>query len=310
MCCLAPSAMSVRDFIPEVDAAWLHGLWHQALHGRWAISLEAMLSTLEDAALLLVAECDGLRRGFCAVDARRGGSAGLTLLLVEPASQRHGVGTELLSRAEEKLKHLGVHKLTLGAGNGDYFWPGLPEEQGRSSSFFRQRGFVEEESSEDLIQDLQDFETPDWAAERLASSSSVIRIAEPAYERKIAAFERLHFPAWSAYFENEMNQGGYSNILLALGSSHGILGTLLIRHDTPVPWIAMDGKQMGTLNTLGVAPERQRQGIGLALTARALEILRRRGCSHCFIQWTGLTEWYGKLGATTWAHYRMASKLL
>lgn len=310
MSCLAPPMLSVRDFIPEIDTLWLHGLWHRALHGRWAVSLQAMVSTLGDTALLLVAECQGLRSGFCAVDTNQGDTAGLILLLVEPARQLSGVGTELLNRAEKKLKEMDVHRLTLGAGNGDYFWPGLPEEQGKAWSFFRERGFVEEESSEDLIQDLQDFSTPEWVTARLASSCAVLRIAEPAHHSRIAAFESLQFPAWASYFNHEMEQGGYSNILLAQSSEGGILGTLLLRHSTPTPWTTMNGKQMGTLNTLGVAPERQGQGIGLALTAGAMEVLRKRGCSHCLIQWTGLTEWYGKLGATTWAQYHMASKLL
>ncbi len=310
MSCLAPPMLSVRDFIPEIDTAWLHGLWHRTLHGRWAVSLEAMMGTLANAALLLVAECEGLRSGFCAVDTDQEAVAGLTLLLVEPAKQSYGVGTELLSQAEKKLKESDIHRLTLGAGTGDYFWPGLPVEQEKAWSFFRDRGFVEEESSEDLIQDLQDFTPPEWVAARLASSCSVLRIAEAAHQSRIAAFEKLQFPAWASYFNNEMKHGGFSNILLAQNSDGGILGTLLLRHNTPTPWTVMDGKQMGTLNTLGVTPERQGQGIGLALTAMAMEVLRQRGCSHCFIQWTGLTEWYGKLGAKTWAKYCMASKLL
>ena len=106
MNCLAPPVMSVRDFIPEIDAAWLHGLWHRVMHGRWAISRRAILSTLADSALLLVAECNGLRSGFCAVQTQQGGSAGLTLFLVEPDRQRHGFGTYLLSRAEERRKAL------------------------------------------------------------------------------------------------------------------------------------------------------------------------------------------------------------
>jgi GNAT superfamily N-acetyltransferase len=311
MSCLAPPMLSVRDFVPEVDAFWVHGLWHRALHGRWAISLEAMLSTLADAALLLVAEYEGLRSGFCAVDTHQGGgSAGLTLLLIDPTRQRHGVGTELLSRAEQKLRERGVHSLALGAGNRHYFWPGLPEEQGKAWSFFRERGFNEEESSEDLIQELQGFETPTWVTGRLASSGCMLRLAEPAHQSRIAAFEKLQFPAWATYFDNEMEQGGYSNILVAQSPDGCILGTLLLRHDTPTPWTIMSRKKMGTLNTLGVALEQQGKGIGLALTSKALEILSQRGCSHCFIQWTGLTEWYGKLGATTWAQYHMASKLI
>ena len=82
MVCITTSTTSVREFIPEVDTAWLHRLWHRTMHKRWAIPLAAMLSRIGDAALLLVAESDGLQSGFCAVDSDGGGSAALTLLLV------------------------------------------------------------------------------------------------------------------------------------------------------------------------------------------------------------------------------------
>ena len=310
MSCPAPPMMSVRDFIPEMDAAWLYGLWQRTMHLRWAISLRAMLTKLANTTLLLVAECEGLQSGFCAVDSHQKGYAGLTLLLVEPTSQRHGIGTGLMDRVEEKLSESGVHRLTLGAGDGDYFWPGLPREQGEAWSFFQERGFVEEESSADLIQSLEDFATPAWIEERSSASRPVFHVAERTHQHGIAAFEQLHFPAWATYFQNEMEQDRHSNILLAQGLDGAILGTLLMKHDNSVPWTVMLEKRVGTLNTLGVAPEFQGRGIGLALAARAMEILRQRGCSHCFIQWTGLTEWYGKLGAQSWAQYQMASKLL
>ena len=289
---------------------WLHGLWRRALHGRWAVSPNTMLSTLADAALLLVAEYEGLQSGFCAVDTNMGASAGLTLILVEPTRQLHGVGTGLLNQAERTLRELKVQRLLLGAGNNNYFWPGLPEEQGKVWSFFREHGFKEEGTSEDLIQDLRGFTTPEWVKARLASSCSVLRVAQPPDQRRIEAFERLHFPSWASYFDSEMRRGDYNNILLAEDATGNVVGTLLLRHNPQHPWTALEGKQIGTLNTLGVTPERQGQGIGLALTAAAMEELRKRGNSHCFVQWTGLTEWYGKLGAKTWAKYQMASKPL
>lgn len=306
----APPVLSIRDFNPAIDAAWLHDLWHRALHERWSISLMAMLSTLADAGLLLVAACEGLRSGFCAVQAGQQGSAGLILLLVEPARQRSGVGTGLMACAVQTLGELNVQRMTLGAGSGEYFWPGLPAEQGTTWPFFRKLGFQEEEPAEDLIQELQDFTTPGWIAARLVSSYATVRVASAADQSRIAAFERQEFPAWASHFEDEMEQGEHGNILFAQ-KAHGIVvGTLLMRPEMPVPWTSLVGKQAGTLNALGVSPERQGNGIGLALAAGAMEVLRSRGCSHCLIQWTGLAEWYGKLGARSWAKYQMASKLL
>ena len=38
------------------------------------------------------------------------------------------------------------------------------------------------------------------------------------------------------------------------------------------------------------------------------EILQRRGCKTAFIGWTGLVDWYGKLGFRVWQEYGMSRK--
>ena len=53
----------------------------------------------------------------------------------------------------------------------------------------------------------------------------------------------------------------------------------------------IDGMQLAPL---AVLPERQRQGIGLALTRQGLEILRERGCP--FVVLVGHPEYYPRFG--------------
>jgi predicted N-acetyltransferase YhbS len=48
------------------------------------------------------------------------------------------------------------------------------------------------------------------------------------------------------------------------------------------------------------------QGIGLALAARATEIVRERGLARSYVGWTWLVDWYGKLGYRVWQEYIMA----
>lgn len=310
MGCILLPVVSIREFDRNVDSIWLHGLWQRTMNRRWALSCEAMLRTLVNIPLLLVAECEGLRSGFCAVDWRQGKVAALILLLVEPARQRCGIGTGLLRKAEAILKVGGVRRLNLGAGEGDYFWPGLPQEQTAAWSFFTSHGFSEEESSEDLIQALDNFQIPAWVAARQLTTGTTLHLSERSDTSAILAFERRYFPAWASYFEGETKQGRYGNILFVQGADRRILGTVLVKEHAPVLWQATRETQVGTLNTLGVVPEKQGQGIGMTLTAGAMEHLRDCGCSSCFIQWTGLADWYGKLGAHLWAHYCMASKSL
>ena len=62
----------------------------------------------------------------------------------------------------------------------------------------------------------------------------------------------------------------------------------------------------GNIVALYVAPEARRRGIGSALVARGSELLKARGASYSFIEWTWALEFYGRLGYSTWRSYAMS----
>ena len=301
----------IRAYEPVQDAPWLHRLWHDVMDARWSLSLESMQDILAYVSLLLVAECDGIRIGFCATNFRRFGDAGLLTLLVEPAFQHHGVGSALLLRLQSMLEAEQVRSLQFGAvGTGAYFWPGMPAENDSAQAFFMKCGWREEAACADLVQELTTFRTPFWVSSRITKAKVVLRVAHSHLHAEIADFERTNFPAWAPFVENELASSGGENVVVAQTADGVVVGTVLVRTGFPSLWSRDAGLRIGTLNILGIAPSSQRQGIGLALVARALETLRERGCSRCYIQWTGLSEWYGKLGAKVWAEYRRASRTL
>lgn len=298
----------IRAFHPTQDAPWLHRLWHSTMHARWSLSLESMQKVFADARSLFVAERNGVRVGFCAADYEPLGDAGLITLLVEPAYQRQGIGSALVVELKSVLKVEKVRSLHLGGfSTGVYFWPGLPEENQSALPFFLKHGWHEEASCADLVQELACFKTPMWVLDRIRHADIALRLCNTAIRKEVAAFERVNFPAWAPFVDNELADSGDKNILVAQTRNGAVVGTVLLKVDFLDRWALASGFQIGSLNILGIAPGSQKQGIGLALTSRAMEILRDRGCSACYIQWTGLNEWYGKLGATVWAGYRMAS---
>lgn len=65
------------------------------------------------------------------------------------------------------------------------------------------------------------------------------------------------------------------------------------------------GKSVGAIGCVGVAANMQGQGIGIALVARATELLIERGVEICSIDWVVLTDFYAKLGYTVWRGYDM-----
>lgn len=302
---------TTRHYLPEHDLNWLHGLWQRTVNKRWYLSSIELQKKLAGTTLSLVAEQEGTPVGFCGVGYRGDGPAGILTLLIEPAYQRQGVGSALLKEIEATLRTCGIRQLNVGFGNdSNYFWPGIPADADSAWKFYSKLGWREDEPSFDLAQELGDYRTPPWVYSRLTKAGVLLRMAEPAFCEKIMAFEHLWFPAWAEFFSRAMAESEYGNILLALNTEENVVGAVLLRAQVQAVWNADLRSPFGTINVLGVAEDQQGKGVGIALAAMAMEILKERRCSKCYIQWTGLVDWYGKLGAEVWAEYRMGSKKL
>ena len=126
----------------------------------------------------------------------------------------------------------------------------------------------------------------------------------------VVEFERRHFPKWAGFYENALRLQKYDNVLFAKAFNGAVIGTVLLNGNEQVPWKIDIDSRCGSLAVLGVAKELEGKGIGTALAARSAEIVKERGCSTCYIGWTGLVTWYGKLGATIWSEYLTSTKQL
>ena len=177
--------------------------------------------------------------------------------------------------------------------------------------FFAMKDWTTEESCADLVQELESFQTPIWVSQRIQNAGIMLQLSTPALRSKIVAFESLNFPAWSTFFEEKLCRSERDQeVLIAQTAEGGIVGSVLLDTELSSRWSVDEELHIGSINALGVASEYQRQGIGLALAAKAMELLQERGCAKCYVQWTGLDAWYGSLGTSIWAQYRMAQKPL
>ncbi|MGI4756005.1 MAG: GNAT family N-acetyltransferase [Janthinobacterium lividum] len=308
----ASSRPVIRSYDPYTDYVWLETLWKKAVHPRWFVTAAALRLTLSNSKLVVVAEQFGKPVGVGAVDYDLFGEAGLVFFLIDPSHQGRGIATFLLQAIESRLKALGIRVLRLGAvSTGTYLWPGIPTELEASWWFFIKNGWLAEESCADLVQELQTFSTPPWVFERIKAAGIVLQLSTPALRSSIVAFERLNFPAWSTFFEEKLCRSERDQeVLIAQTAEGGIVGSVLLETELSSRWSVDTDLHIGSINALGVASEYQRQGIGLALAAKAMELLQERGCAKCYVQWTGLDAWYGNLGTSIWAQYRMAQKSL
>src|SRR4029453_17860621 len=130
----------LRALDPGRDLPLLERLWEAALGSVWPL-LPGALDIVRDG---MVAEAgrggnpgrvgrpsgggvpgrnpaDG-GLGVIAIDP----AGSIPLLLVDPSSQRQGVGTRLLEAGMARVAELGAATVGLGSGGDDYIWPGVP----------------------------------------------------------------------------------------------------------------------------------------------------------------------------------------
>ena len=69
--------------------------------------------------------------------------------------------------------------------------------------------------------------------------------------------------------------------------------------DDDVECIFSDGSKIGSVGCVGTVPEFRRRGIGLKMVELAARELYRRGCGKIFIHYTGVYDWYAKIGFRT-----------
>ncbi len=303
--------MIIRTYDIDQDAVWLHGLWHRTLGPQWAILHDDLQQRLHTATIRLVAVTDGQPIAFCAASHRPSLAAGLLFIAVEPDEQRRGIGGALLEEVLRRLSEAGCSSCFLGtAGEANYFWPGVPKGECSAWPFFSKHGWKENDQICDLSRDLAGYEAPAWVASRAAAHGVTLLLAAAAFRERILDFESNTFPAWSAFFEGALDKEDYDNILVALDDKETVVGTVLLNSDELLTWRQSLGAHCGSFGVLGVREDQRVKGIGLALADKAMALLQERGCQKCYIHWTGLTQWYGKLGTEVWADYRTSDKRL
>lgn len=299
---------SIRPYQPS-DFDALYGVWQAALDSTWPITPEFLQRIVSGYASYregdhLVAEQEGRVVGFIPTRLDSAGkTAEIPFVVVHPEKQRQGIGTQLHTAAIEHWRQKGVETVSLGHGDG-YFWRGVPDEFPGVLKFFQSCGWHFNETDYDLTQDLHAYRTPPGVFERVTQQNIEIRLSSADEIAAILQFERRVFPDWAEIFQANADAGRYPDILVAW-QGKSVVGSLLMEA-TLFVWHKMLGDDMGIIGVVGVDDQLRRRGIGVALTARASEILQARGVGQCFIGWTDEVEFYGKLGYKIWHSYSIA----
>jgi beta-N-acetylhexosaminidase len=315
------NSLAIRPYAHETDESTVFALWRQALGATWPLSQETFHGVTVGAAHYRpgdhwIAELGEETIGFVATLTRRSPQDGIMVgeivaALVAAAYQRQGIGRRLIDQALAHLGATGAAFVQLGSGAGTYFWPGVPENLPGAVAFFQKLGWSFHGVGVDMSQDLTTYTTPAYVWERARQANITVRTASAADMQDIVTFEAQYFPNWLGGFTSPAAKPG--EIVLAQTASGQIVGTASLHSPGVEPrpkWTRILGEDMGSFGGVGVDPNLRERGIGLALSARASEVLKERGARHCHVGWVWSAPWYAKLGYQVWRSYQLGRKQL
>jgi GNAT superfamily N-acetyltransferase len=175
-------------------------------------------------------------------------------------------------------------------------------------AFLYARGFEPTGEMADLIADVARFRAPGWVLSR-AVGDVRFELAAHGDAAQVIALQERHFPDWTAFYEHQLTLPG--TVLVARVDGQ-IVGTCTVEGPAEYDflWPALVRGAVGAFGCVGVDSAARRHGIGLAMVARACELLAARGAEVCYCAYTYLEDWYAQLGFTRWRRYTMASASL
>jgi GNAT superfamily N-acetyltransferase len=237
----------------------------------------------------------------------------ISAIAVEPAVQRQGIGSELLTWAESWLKEKGCKRVRIG-GNLRPFLPGLPYVMHENIGFFEKHGYKSSSDQPfeyDIARSLKDYESiypkPDYAD---------LTPMQPGEEHLLLDFLHREYPGrWEFEAREFVKNGGRASDFLLLrvhGEVHGFCRFTLSDSERPIERFYPQRlpKPWGQFGALGLSKEVRGQGLGGYLIDAAAVHMQSLGVDGCVIDWTSLVELYGKFGFKIYNQYISLFKVI
>ncbi|MCW5933254.1 MAG: GNAT family N-acetyltransferase [Fimbriimonadia bacterium] len=239
----------------------------------------------------------------------------ISTLLMAPGHEET-LAPLLLNEATNALREAGLETVSYAADPA-HFFPGIPIEDEPLQQVLQANGFQVHGESHDLFRHIADFELPDRAQHALRVSGYRIEPCSSALEPALYQFLERTFPGrWLYDTRRRLDREPDPSDVLILTDGSIVVGFVHVFHagshvlGPNVYWRGAMGENWGGLGPIGVAEEVRKLGLGFALLCYAVDHLRQRGVNPMGIDWTGLVEFYGKIGFQVWRTYRYASRAL
>jgi GNAT superfamily N-acetyltransferase len=283
------------------------GLWNELYPERYQVDAPLFSFNTTESGLMLSEACTFTEDGFLVVKSSRFGR-GDTAHISAMAFRTESEWDRAMALAESATAALGFSRIQFG-GELRHFFPGVPTDLPRLQSVLVRAGFVEEgKHVYDLERDLADYQPPVRPAETTRICLAVARDA-------IDSFLASEFPGrWRADVMEKFDED--PSRVIALWRGFELKGFAMVQVDGDVHrragavWSRSLGPGWAALGPIGVAKDLRGQGFGHGLLAAALCRLSSLGARRTIIDWTTLTQFYGKHGFVPTREYVSYAKTL
>ncbi|HLR64483.1 MAG TPA: GNAT family N-acetyltransferase [Pseudogracilibacillus sp.] len=231
-------------------------------------------------------------------------------LLVDTDYRNQGIGTKLLKIAESYFEDLDKKQILIGRDPFHYF-PGVPTQYEAVCRWLETKGYAKDATEVDLVQTYKD----DDPIEMPSFEEAEFVEATKADADDLIAFLKRCFPGRWEYEAKKYFASGENGREFTLLKVNGEVKGFCRMNDPQskiiaqnVYWDPLFTDGLGGVGPLGVDSSERGKGYGLAIVQAAIAFLRQRGVKNIVIDWTGLIEFYEKLGYSVWKTYEPYTK--
>lgn len=199
------------------------------------------------------------------------------------------------------------------------FFPGLPTNiPRRQQAWFRHRGWKLPKAGQgtcsDVYADLTTFKTPLEVMRPHEEAGVTFRPCTPEEFEQVMVFETENFtkyPGWIEAHQALKDTDHVGDLMIAVDKEGRYLASAIAyspMENNPIarllPWPRLIGDKVGGVTCIGVSQASSTPGLGLGLLCAAIEQLKLRGCTSCFVDWISHKEWYEKSGFKIFREYQ------
>lgn len=274
-------------------------LWEATLGRYWKIHHERYKEILLQRRHVSVMH-EGRFVGFMAYDINSITNQGsIELIVIHPDYQRKKIGTQLLQRAKNELRLLGVTKVTIAGADQNCIWRALPNNLNGVDVFFKNNGWDLNAASPDQFAAIENYKSPAFLNVKHRRKGLQFRFYESSDRKCLLDLQQSNFPHWYIYYEQFINSGRNENIIVAYVGNQ-LVGSCLLEYPNEKfmgsNWVKHFGSDCGSPSVLGVDERYRGYEIGYYLFDHAIKTLVKAGAKHAFINASDAVSIYRRFG--------------